>query len=105
MCALGSDPIDCSIGDVGSRHGLITTGSYEATFSDSNIPLFGTRSIVSRTLALTTASGVIVSCANAVLSHDAGVTRLRASLGGHGLVEMSQVSHDPSVRTFPFLSL
>ena len=48
--------VNCAVGDLGSRHNIMTgVAMVDTWFLDSNLPLFGAKSILGRTLVISTA--------------------------------------------------
>ena len=57
----------CEVGDLSGKHGAMS-GTVSTVYSDGNLPLYGTNSVVGRSVVIHDSSGARVSCANVVLS-------------------------------------
>jgi hypothetical protein len=54
----------CEVGDLSGKFGLLTTSNAMATYSDGNLPLFGAKSIVGRSIVIHASDGSRLACAS-----------------------------------------
>jgi Cu/Zn superoxide dismutase len=54
----------CEVGDLSGKFGLLTSSNAMATYSDGNLPLFGAKSIVGRSIVIHASDGSRLACAS-----------------------------------------
>ncbi|TRY87962.1 hypothetical protein DNTS_022779 [Danionella cerebrum] len=94
------------VGDLSARYGsLENMTSFQATFTDWNLPLFGSNSIVGRSVVIHTPNGTRFACAG--IGYPGNVTVAKATFRGRvvGTVVFTQLTSDPYSDVSVFMDL
>jgi len=96
---------DCEVGDLSGKHGAFTSATVMAAFNDTNLDLYGVRSVVGRSIVIHRQTGERYACAT--IAPILPVYKLKANFTGalEGSILLMQPKYDKQSETVVSVSL